>query len=158
MKMVKGFTLIELMIVVSIIGILAAVALPAYQSYTVRAKIAEAINLGNELKDEIKLYYESHHRFPKDNDEAGAPAPNLLIGNYVSAIAVEQGALHVTLGNFVPENMKGQILSIRPLYVKGSPASPISWVCGNGQIPEGMLAAGENKTSIEKMYLPAPCR
>lgn len=158
MKSSAGFTLIELMIVVAIIGILAAIAMPAYQSYTVRAKVAEALVLGNEIKDEIKLYYESHHRFPRSNDAAGAPAPELLIGNYVTRIEVSDGAIHVTLGNFMPQHLHGKVLSMRPLYVDKSPASPISWVCGGGGIPDGMKAAGENRTSVENVYLPMTCR
>ena len=158
MKTNSGFTLIELMVVVAIIGILAAVAMPAYQDYTVRAKVAEALQLGNELKDEIKQYYDAHHKFPANNGAAGAPKAEHLIGNYVTSIHIEQGALQITLGNFVPEHMKGKILSIRPLYVKESPDSPISWVCGGGPIPEGMMAAGENKTSLDNRFLPSVCR
>ncbi|WP_223670837.1 pilin [Kangiella shandongensis] len=153
-----GFTLIELMIVVAIIGILAAIALPAYQDYTVRAKIAESISLASEIQGSVKEYYKYHTKFPSDNHEAGVPKAKHLMGNYVSSIQVEQGAIHVTLGNKVNAPVKGKILSLRPIYVEASPTSPISWVCGGDAPPEGMLASGEDKTNIEPKYLPASCR
>lgn len=155
---IKAFTLLELMVVVAIIGILAAISLPAYQDYVVRAKIAESITLSSEVQSTIKEYYQYHTKFPKDNLEAGAPKPEHLLGNYVSGIQVEDGAIHVTLGNKVNAPLDGKILSIRPIYVTASPTSPISWVCGGDEPPEGMSAAGENKTNIEAKYLPSSCR
>lgn len=154
----KGFTLIELMIVVAIIGILAAVALPAYQSYTVRAQIAESIVIVEELKSNVSDYYKFKGYFPKDNSASGAPKPEFLQGNYVSKITIEEGAFHVTLGNKVNIAVKDKVLTIRPIVVKGSPASPFSWVCGGGSIPEAMEAKGLNKTTIPNEFLPANCR
>lgn len=155
---IKAFTLIELMVVVAIIGILAAISLPAYQNYIVRAKIAESMSLASEVQSTVKEYYKYHTKFPQDNLAAGAPKPEHLLGNYVSGIEVENGAIHVTLGNKVNTPLDGKILSIRPIYVTASPDSPISWVCGGDQPPEGMSAAGENKTNIDDKYLPSSCR
>ncbi len=154
----KGFTLIELMIVVSIIGILASVALPSYQVYTARAKVAEAISLAQELQPSIKDFYKERLSFPKDNQHAGVPKAKFLIGNYVKSIQIEKGAIHVLLGNNVPEPMQGKTLSLRPIVVVGSPSSPISWVCGKASAPEGMQAVGDDKTDLDNEYLPGPCR
>ena len=154
----KGFTLIELMIVVAIIGILAAVALPAYQSYTIRAQLVEALVLVDELKPNIKEYYKDRGRFPKDNEQAGLPGEDLLLGNYVQGMAVANGAVHITMGNKVNQHMQGKILSLRPIVVAGSPASPFSWVCGNSEVPDGMEAAGDNNTDIPAEFLPSACR
>ena len=158
MRSVTGFTLIELMIVVSIIGILAAVALPAYQDYTLRAKIVEGITLVAEIKPKIVEYYRARDRFPANNEQAGAPEPEFIIGNYVKQARVEAGAIHVELGNKIGGMLDGKVLTLRPIVVTGSPESPISWICGNDGPPEGMEAIGENRTTIEDRFLPAACR
>lgn len=154
----NGFTLIELMIVVAIIGVLASIALPAYHSYTVRAQVAEAMTLGAELKKDIKEVYVHSGEFPADNRAAGLPLAKHLIGNYVKRIEVRDGAIHMEFGNKVNKRIAGKILSLQPLVVEGSPTSPISWNCGMAEPPEGMRAAGENRTSLEHEFLPFICR
>ncbi|MGH1539508.1 MAG: pilin [Arenicella sp.] len=154
----KGFTLIELMIVISIIGILASISLPAYQTYTARAQVSESLSIVSELKSSVAEYYKIKGNFPVDNSAAGIPAAQLLQGNFVNQIKLENGAFHVKLGNKINQNVAGKIVTIRPIVVKGSPASPFSWVCGYSQAPEAMRAVGENQTSVEKQFLPAVCR
>jgi type IV pilus assembly protein PilA len=154
----RGFTLLELMIVVAIIGILAAVAIPAYQDYTVRAQVVEALSLVGELKPSIRDYYKDRGAFPSDNEAAGVPAAQNLIGQYVTDIAVADGAMHVRFGNFVNANIAGKTLTIRPAYVTASPSSPISWSCGTRGAPAGMSLAGEDRTDVPALYLPSSCR
>jgi len=153
-----GFTLIELMIVVAIIGILASIALPAYQDYIIRAQLAEGINLADELKPAIREFHKDRGRFPENNDEAGLPPADKLLGNYVQGIEVENGAIHILFGHYVNQNVAGQRLSLRPIGVIDSPASPISWLCGRRQPPPGMEAAGTDRTSVDDGFLPAACR
>ena len=153
-----GFTLIELMIVVAIIGILASIAIPAYQDYTIRAQVVESFSITGELKLSITDYYKDRGRFPSDNSEAGVPAPNHLIGNYVKKVEVVDGAMHVELGNYVNSQLLGETLTIRPIFVSESPTSPISWVCGYREPPEGMESVGEDRTSLQNKHLPASCR
>ncbi|EPG0238621.1 pilin, partial [Neisseria gonorrhoeae] len=88
----KGFTLIELMIVIAIVGILAAVALPAYQDYTARAQVSEAILLAEGQKSAVTEYYLNHGIWPKDNTSAGvaSPASNIK-GKYVQKVEVNNG-------------------------------------------------------------------
>ncbi|MDX1692330.1 MAG: pilin [Ketobacteraceae bacterium] len=158
MKNTAGFTLIELMIVVAIIGILASVSLPSYQSYTARAKVAEAITLVSEFKPGIIDYYKVNGEFPADNAQAGVPESRYVIGNYVRGASIENGAIHIEMGNKVSAHMKGKVLTLRPMTVIGSPESPISWVCGDSAVPEGMAPVGENKTTLGREVLPADCR
>lgn len=154
----NGFTLIELMIVVAIIGILAAVAIPSYQDYTIRAQVVEGLSLVGEVKPSIRDYYKNRGRFPDDNVMAGAPAPEHLIGNYVKGVRVENGAMHVTFGHYANSQIDDRVLSIRPLFVTANPSSPIAWGCGNQTPPPGMTAAGENRTDVLPQYLPSACR
>jgi len=153
-----GFTLIELMIVVAIIGILASIAIPAYQDYTIRAQVTESFSITGELKLSIKDFYKDRGRFPSSNQEAGVPAPEHLIGNYVTGVEVNDGAMHVVFGNFVNANLAGETLTIRPIFVSESPTSPISWTCGYRDAPQGMEAVGEDRTTLEGKHLPAACR
>lgn len=154
----KAFTLIELMIVIAIVGVLAAVAIPAYQDYIIRSKVVESITLAGEAKTTIQEYYKYHTKFPKDNLEAGAPKPEHLIGNFVKRVDIENGSIHVMMGQKVNAPLKDKVLTIRPAFVTASPTSPISWICGGDEPADGMTAAGENKTDIEAKYLPASCR
>ncbi|MEM6820073.1 MAG: pilin [Pseudomonadota bacterium] len=154
----QGFTLIELMIVIAIIGILAAIAIPAYQDYTIRAQIVEAFTISEELKPKIRETYRYRGTFPADNEDAGIPAPQHLIGNYTQRIELADGALHITFGHSVNALIADKILTLRPIFVTESPVSPISWNCGMHDIPPGMTPAGENRTTVELKYLPSACR
>ena len=158
MPRLRGFTLIELMVVVAIIGILAGIALPSYQSYTVRAQVVEALVLAAELKDGIREVYKHSGRFPADNRAAGLPAARHLLGNYVEGIDVANGAMHVRLGNKANKLVAGKVLTLQPLIVTENPGSPISWNCGNAAPPKGMQTVGENRTSVDRQFLPYSCR
>lgn len=154
----NGFTLIELMVVVSIIGILASVAIPSYQTYTARAQVSEALVIADELKVQIKEFYKYKGAFPSSNVEAGIPAAKYLIGNYVTSIELKSGALHMTMGNKIHKDLQGKVLTLRPAVVIGSPSSPFSWVCGRASVVTGMLAVGDNLTTVDDVYLPMACR
>ena len=158
MKFKNGFTLIEMLVVLGIIAILAVIAIPSFNPQVTRDQVTESIALIEDYKKLVDFYHKSTLKFLKNNKEAGIPEPDKLLGLYVDNIELSDGAFHLHFGNKAHPAIKGKFLSIRPVVVKNSPQSPISWVCGKGAIPEGMSVIGENKTDIEPQHLPFPCR
>ncbi|EPH8196634.1 pilin, partial [Neisseria gonorrhoeae] len=110
----KGFTLIELMIVIAIVGILAAVALPAYQDYTARAQVSEAILLAEGQKSAVTEYYLNNGIWPKDNASAGvASTPTDIKGKYVQKVEVNNGVVTATMASSnVNKEIKDKRLSL----------------------------------------------
>lgn len=148
----------EMMVVLAIFCILAVFALPIPQDNVSRKQIAESVELIEGYKKTIELFYQGNLKFPSDNEEAKIPKANQLIGNFVTRIELKDGAFHLYLGNKIHTSLKDKILSIRPIIVKDSPASPISWICGYSVTPDGMMATGDNLTNVDRKFLPLGCR
>ncbi|WP_267736600.1 pilin [Neisseria gonorrhoeae] len=109
----KGFTLIELMIVIAIVGILAAVALPAYQDYTARAQVSEAILLAEGQKSAVTEYYLNNGEWPKDNGSAGVASSSSIKGKYVKEVEVKNGVVTAQMkSDGVNKEIKGKRLSL----------------------------------------------
>ncbi|ENT0267555.1 pilin, partial [Neisseria gonorrhoeae] len=109
----KGFTLIELMIVIAIVGILAAVALPAYQDYTARAQVSEAILLAEGQKSAVTEYYLNHGKWPENNGDAGVASPAEIKGKYVKSVTVAKGVVTAQMNpSGVNNEIKGKKLSL----------------------------------------------
>jgi type IV pilus assembly protein PilA len=142
-KVQQGFTLIELMIVVAIIGILAAVAIPAYQDYTIRAQVSEGISLASGAKTAVAEFYTQRGTFPADNSEAGLAGATAISGSYVSQVAVSDGLITVTYGVNVNNTIDSDTLEVSPIANTGT----IEWNCKPG---------GTNPVSPQ--YLPTDCR
>ncbi len=158
MKKTRGFTLIEIMVVVAIIAILALMALPSPDPAIARKQVVESMELIEDYKKLVAFYNKSTQVFLKDNKEAGIPAADKLLGNYVDRIDLKDGAFHIHFGNKAHPNIKGKTLSVQPIMVQGSPESPISWICGKAAVPTNMKAVGENRTDLELKDLPLNCR
>ncbi|EMR8711201.1 pilin, partial [Neisseria gonorrhoeae] len=124
----KGFTLIELMIVIAIVGILAAVALPAYQDYTARAQVSEAILLAEGQKSAVTEYYLNNGEWPKDNASAGvASTPTDIKGKYVQKVEVNNGVVTAQMNpSGVNKEIKDKKLSLWAKRENGS----VKWFCG----------------------------
>jgi type IV pilus assembly protein PilA len=154
----QAFTLIELMVVISIIGILATMAYPTFHDRIIRTQIKEALELAEMAKRAITDYHDRTGKFPKNNRQAVIPDADKLIGNYVKGVAIRNGAIHITLGHRINLNAIDKVITLRPATVNESPNSPMSWLCGYAQPVPGMKEIGENATTISNRYLPFVCR
>ncbi|HFB6344085.1 TPA: pilin, partial [Neisseria gonorrhoeae] len=123
----KGFTLIELMIVIAIVGILAAVALPAYQDYTARAQVSEAILLAEGQKSAVTEYYLNHGKWPENNTSAGVASASDIKGKYVESVTVENGVVTAQMASTgVNKEIQDKRLSLWAKRENGS----VKWFCG----------------------------
>ncbi|HEZ6603989.1 TPA: pilin [Neisseria meningitidis] len=159
----KGFTLIELMIVIAIVGILAAVALPAYQDYTARAQVSEAILLAEGQKSAVTEYYLNHGKWPGDNSSAGVASASDIKGKYVQSVEVAKGVITATmLSTGVNKEIQGKKLSLWAKRQNGS----VKWFCGqpvtrnNADSDDvAVTAANDNSNNgINTKHLPSTCR
>ena len=138
MQKQQGFTLIELMIVVAIIGILAAFAIPAYQDYTIRAKVTEGLSLASAGKTAISEYFASNGTIPTNNTQAGMALPDEISGNSVDNVTV--GANGVITVDFSTTQIANSTLTFTPATAAGK----VVWNCTGG--------------NLEGKYRPSSCR
>ncbi|OZB61121.1 MAG: prepilin-type cleavage/methylation domain-containing protein [Lysobacterales bacterium 14-68-21] len=146
-KMQKGFTLIELMIVVAIIAILAAIAIPAYQDYVIRSQVSEGSVLSDGAKTAISEFYNNKGAFPKSNASAGLATDTSISGKYVASVDASNGLIVAKFGNEVNKKVSGDVLVFSAITSAGS----ISWNCKPS-------AGGSTKTNVDPKYLPTACR
>ncbi|HEZ3253952.1 TPA: pilin [Neisseria meningitidis] len=156
----KGFTLIELMIVIAIVGILAAVALPAYQDYTARAQVSEAILLAEGQKSAVTEYYLNHGIWPANNNSAGvASSATDIKGKYVKSVTVANGVITAQMASSgVNKEIQGKKLSLWAKRQDGS----VKWFCGqpvtrtaNAKADD---VAADDTNKIDTKHLPSTCR
>lgn len=139
-KIQRGVTLIELMIVVVIVAILVALAVPAYQDYTIRSQVAEGMNLSAAAKTAVEESYAQSGTLPADNSDAGLDASTTIQGNYVASVAVANGVITATFGNDANSNIASDTIVFTP---NTSDAGSIQWTCDG---------------TVDAKYRPASCR
>ncbi|HFA4221986.1 TPA: pilin [Neisseria gonorrhoeae] len=158
----KGFTLIELMIVIAIVGILAAVALPAYQDYTARAQVSEAILLAEGQKSAVTEYYLNNGKWPADNGAAGVASSGEIKGKYVESVTVTNGVVTATMASSnVNKEIQGKKLSLWAKRENGS----VKWFCGQPVKRDNAKAGTDDVAKddaagkkIDTKHLPSTCR
>jgi type IV pilus assembly protein PilA len=156
--MQRGFTLIEVMVVVGIVAILALMALPTYQDKFVRDQVVEALPLADIVKAPVAASWLVLRTLPADNAAVALPTPDKIVSNLVSSVALEAGAIHITFGNRANGSIRGKVLTLRPAVVEDAPIVPVAWVCGLAPVPGNMTAKGVNRTDVPANYLPLKCR
>ncbi|MEO9214609.1 MAG: pilin [Rhodanobacter sp.] len=143
-SMQKGFTLIELMIVVAIIAILAAIAIPAYQDYLIRTQVSEGAVLTDGAKTAVAEFYSNKGTFPTGNTSAGLASAASIAGKYVKTVTVANtGKITALFGNSSNAKISAKIFVLSPIVNGGS----IAWSC----LPSG-------GTTVDLKYLPTSCR
>ncbi|HKK14981.1 MAG TPA: pilin [Gammaproteobacteria bacterium] len=143
MRKQQGFTLIELMIVVAIIGILAAIAIPAYQDYTIRSQVSEGLSLADGAKTAVAEFYNNRGTWPPANSSAGLATSSSITGNYVTDVDASGGKIVVTYGNTANTAINGKTLQLSPNTNGGS----VQWTCSQG-----------SSSPVDPKYLPSSCR
>jgi type IV pilus assembly protein PilA len=169
-KVQHGFTLIELMIVVAIIGILAAIAIPAYQDYTIRAQVSEGMNLAAAAKAAVSESFLNRGEAPAGRVEAGmSPNDDDTQGKYVASVGITNGTILITYGNEANAQIDAETLGITPYE---SADLSVIWRCGAADAPAGAAgllgASGGGVTAAYdggtlagadlQKYLPSACR
>jgi type IV pilus assembly protein PilA len=142
----SGFTLIELMIVIAILAILMAIAIPAYQDYTIRSQVSECMNLAGGARTAVAEFWVNDGTWPADNAEAGLAASGTIVGSYVSDVEVAEGVISCTLdGADAHQEIAGGIMILDPTVATAPGAGSVDWECRAG-------------AGLEARYLPRACR
>ena len=153
-----GFTWIELVLVLGVVAIIGAMAIPGLQDTALRKQVKEGLDLADVARKGVQSVWSASGDLPKNNDEAGIPAQDKIVGTMVREVQVDHGAIHVTYGNNASKALTGLRVTLRPAVVKDEPKVPIAWLCHNVPVPAKMEVKGQDRTDIPAKWLPVECR
>jgi type IV pilus assembly protein PilA len=154
----RGFSWIELLAVVTVVAILALMAVPGLQDQALKGQVKEGLGLADLAKQGVQAAYSLAGDMPANNEAAGIPPRNKIVSSLVTEVAVDKGAITLTFGNNASRALEGKHVTIRPAIVADQPRVPISWICAKVGIPKGMEIRGDDKTDIQASWLPIDCR
>ena len=148
----------SIVVALAIAGVLLTIAIPSMLDQVARGQIKEALALASVARKPIDAAWSLGAALPADNASAGLPAADRIVSNTVSAVRVENGAIHLTLGNKISGALAGKVVSMRPAVVAGENAVPIAWVCGHASAPPPMTLMGADHTDVDVRLLPFECK
>jgi type IV pilus assembly protein PilA len=153
-----GFTFIEIVLVAAVLLLVAVLAFPALRDMALKKQVKEGMALAELAKSGVQQAYSLSGEMPADNAKAGIPEPAKIVGNFVSAVTVADGAVTLTFGNNAGGGLAGRKLTLRPAVVPSERVVPIAWLCHEVRVPGGMERKGRNETDIPPPWLPIECR
>jgi type IV pilus assembly protein PilA len=154
----RGFTWIELVMVIAVVAILAGMAIPGMQDTALKKQVKEGMALADLAKTGVQAAYALTGAMPTDNATAGLPPGDKIVGNLVSNVTVDGGAITLTYGNNASKLLRDKHVTLRPAVVPGEPSVPIAWVCHDLAVPSGMEITGRDLTDLPPNHLPVDCR
>jgi type IV pilus assembly protein PilA len=153
-----GFTWIEMLMVIGVLGILALMAVPSMRDGVLRKQVSEGLVLADVAKRGVQAAWVVTGEMPADNKAAGVPESRKIVGNVVQAVTVDGGAITVTFGNNASRAIDGKRVTLRPAVVPDEKAVPIAWLCHEAKAPGGMEIHGRDDTDVPPEWLPVACR
>ncbi len=157
--MTKGFVFLELLYVVAIIGILSAIALPAYQDYIYRLNVTEGLAVIQPVQQYIEEYYAHTGQFPDTPENKDSTLPNRFATKRLIGVNIVQGAIRIRYRESAVGKQSPAYLTLRPVVDMTQHSRPIRWLCGNKQeVSPDLVVIGENMTDLDNRHLPPECR
>lgn len=154
----RGFTWIELMIILAIVAILGAMAAPGLHDTALKKQVKDGMALAEVARKGVQATWTKDGDLPKDNEAAGVPPRDKIVGTLIKDVKVDHGAVTLTFGNSASGSLIGKRLTLRPAVVKDQPTVPIAWLCHTADVPGGMDVRGRDETDIPPKWLPLECR